>query len=333
MSEEQVIDLDRVRAEIDEEVRRRRAAGEIPPELERELDRAFARFTPVGSQGGDFARALERAEQAAFIDVLVPVESARPGIGQVKRVQRKLLSWYFRYIAQQIGVFGNELARAMRLLGERVERLEASGRPPVDDLLTLARGRTTSVFVRAWSDVVVGAMTTAMATTTAPGRVLHAESGDGFLLECLRSAEVDAYGVDPRDMTERDGGGVDSRGLDIRTDTALDHLNVVADGVLGGAILTGFVDVLDRAHQLRLPGMLHAKLRAGGVLVIVGCDPVAWARDVSPVVRDLSPGSPLHGETWQFLLDRAGFESVILHPGGEVPSSVGSYVVIAVRPA
>ena len=43
---DQPLDLDRLRREIDAEVRARRASGAYPPGFERELDAVFARYAP-----------------------------------------------------------------------------------------------------------------------------------------------------------------------------------------------------------------------------------------------------------------------------------------------
>ena len=46
------VDPDRLMAEIEDEVRRKRASGELPADLERELDLVFARFAPVNAIDG-----------------------------------------------------------------------------------------------------------------------------------------------------------------------------------------------------------------------------------------------------------------------------------------
>ncbi len=72
--------LDRVRREIDDEVRRRRAAGDFPPSYERRLDELFARFTPTGAADDHFTEALKLADRSAYFDIEVPIgPSASPG--------------------------------------------------------------------------------------------------------------------------------------------------------------------------------------------------------------------------------------------------------------
>ena len=53
------LDLQQVLREIDDEVRARRAAGEFPPGMERELDLLFARFAPPTVSGDNLDGLLE----------------------------------------------------------------------------------------------------------------------------------------------------------------------------------------------------------------------------------------------------------------------------------
>jgi hypothetical protein len=42
------------------------------------------------------------------------------------------------------------------------------------------------------------------------------------------------------------------------------------------------------------------------VVVVLSAGPVAWARDRDPVIVDLTPGRPLHAETWRHVLTTRG---------------------------
>ena len=121
---DETFDMHRLMVEIEDEVRAKRASGELPADLERELDLVFARFAPAGSLDGNFDQLMERAEQQAFIDLLAPNESARKGVPQVKRVVQKTVRWYLRYVVDQITGFSHTMTKAVRQLGDRVERVE-----------------------------------------------------------------------------------------------------------------------------------------------------------------------------------------------------------------
>lgn len=289
-----MIDHKKLLAEIEEDVRRKRESGDLPPHLERELDIVFARYAPVRALEGDFEQVLTRAEQATFIDVLAPVASSRPVVPHVKRVLRKLVVWIFRYVAQQASGFNEAIARAVRLLGKRVDALEeATGTRSVAPLL---QGEARPMpDAEHWAPVVVDVLR----DTT--GRVLHVECGNGELVQALVQKGVDAYGVQPE-------GAPSDADLDIRVDGVVEHLGKVPDETLAGIVLSGCVDRFPKAALLRLADQAAARLAPGGTLVVVGTDPRAWERDRSPVEVDLGAGRPLHAETWAHLLAERGLD-------------------------
>jgi len=320
LTEEQswTVDLDKVMGEIQEEVRRRRAAGDFPPSLERELDVVFDRFVPVGPLDGDFGEAIKAADRAAYINVAVPTASQKPGVGEVKRVLRKAMAWYLEYLAQQVTAFSTSTVRALRTLAERTTHLEeqmAQWRPAEDD----GRDRPAEApDLGEWDQAVVGHL------SAVTGRVLHAECGQGAMVEALRGAGVDAYGVDPR------GPLVDAAvaaGLEAWPDDPVSHLGAVADGGLGGLVLSGCVDRLPLGRQRLLVELAAAKLAPGGRLVILAVKPEEWPGAVPALEADLAPGRPLHAVTWVHLLDRARFEHTTAADGAVMS------LVTAVRPA
>jgi hypothetical protein len=287
------LDHQRLLDEINEEVRRRRESGEIPAELERELDLVFARFAPVGALEDDFEQVLTRAEQVSFIDTIAPVESSRPVVPFFKKVVRKIVGWYLRYVAHQTTAFAHTITRAVRLLGERVETLEDASplavkhrplaRPPLSDQ---------------WTAFIVERL------RGAPGRVAHADAGDAALVRSLNAAGVDAYGIDP----DPQPGASDA---EVREDEAAVHLRALPDASLGGLVLTGCTERLPVGALVKLADLAAAKVKPGGTVVVVSRDPQDWARDLATHADvDLSVGRPLHAGTWSKLLDERGFEDV-----------------------
>jgi hypothetical protein len=295
------VDPDRLMAEIEDEVRRKRASGELPADLERELDLVFARFAPVNAIDGDFHRVLARVEESTFIDVLAPTESSRPVVPYFKRVVAKAVRWQIRYVAQQVTGVASALARALRLLGERVDRLEMAV-PPAD---VLPR-QEAATMAGPWHDLTLDTL------RGLTGRVLHADAGSGNLVADLVASGLDAYGVEPSDDVALAAA---SRGLDVRADDVLSHLELLPDGSLAGAVLSGCVDSLPVGAQLRVVELLADKLAIGGRVVIIATSPSAWHRTHSPVEVDLAPGRPLHAETWEAVLTRYGLRDVHVEQG------------------
>jgi hypothetical protein len=321
------LDMQRLTAEINAEVRRRRAAGDFPPGLERELDAMFARYAPA-TTGGDFDEVVEAAERTSFVHADVPTASNQPMLSYVKRGLRMVMAWYVRFLAQQVTAFAGAITRAVRLLGHRVDTLERVTVKAAEQTLAEITERRAGPDLSPWAGIVSRAL------KGVEGRVLHAECGEGTLLARLVADGRDAYGVEP---TERLAMAAAQAGLDVRADDALTHLRAVPDGALGGLVLSGAVDCLPLGSVLELTDLAAAKLAAGGVVTVISAGPAAWARSLDPVVADLSPGRPLHPETWIHLLAARGFTAATVHSGEaghdglrEVPNStVGADVINA----
>jgi hypothetical protein len=293
--------LDQVRREIDDEVRRRRAAGDFPPSFERKLDELFARFTPTGTADDHFTEALKLADRSAYFDIDVPTGTRRRPRGFVKWSLWQAEAWFVRYVVTQLNHFAASTMRVVHLLDERVSEvereLETLTPPPLPDSEVVARGADPAPFA--------GVILERLDTGGAQGRrVLHAECGEGVLLRILADAGLDAYGIDPGTA---DSDKAVSSGLDVRRDDVLGHLGSVADEQLGGLVLSGCVDRMSLSERRRLVRLAELKLAPGGTVAIISTSPEAWEPAVGPVVSDLAPGRPLHPETWTYLLEQLGF--------------------------
>jgi hypothetical protein len=96
-------------------------------------------------------------------------------------------------------------------------------------------------------------------------------------------------------------------------ESGLEHLRMLPEHSLEGVVLSGFIDHLTLGDQRELVAHSTRALGIGGVIVLVGANPEAWNRLASPVAIDLSPGRPLHAETWGHLLEQQGVSSVEVH--------------------
>ncbi len=320
--------LAEVMADIDAEVRRRRAAGDIPPGLERELDELFLEFSPVGLSGTARLReTLALVDGAAFIDTAVPIASEKAVGSQVKRLIRSSISWYMGFIVHQVVKFAWATSRMFHVVADRIEELEAAAEaqhvPDLPDSLAPTVSGTGW-----WADAAVDAL------TGVRGRVLHTDCGDGTLLDRLTAAGVDAYGVDPDDRLVEAGT---ERGLDVRTERGLEHLEVVGGEDLAGLVLTGWVQWLSPSRRDRLVGLAASRLAVGGVLVLHSATPEHWWATESPVVRDLAPGRPLDAATWEYLLTEHGFDAPTVvcgggtRPGASVAEDGAEYLLVTAR--
>jgi hypothetical protein len=308
--------LAKVMVEIDEEVRRRRASGDLPARVERELDELFLEHSPVAGRGGGLDEALRMVDATAFIDPVVPVGSNKSGGAAVKKGLRSLNLWYIGYVTHQVSQFATAVSRTLHLLDDRVtelrRQLEAQQVPP-------ARVVEAAWAVGAdawWVPEAVGAL------REVPGRVLHAAAGDGWLVRVLTGKGIDAYGVDPRPGRV---GSAELEGADLREEEVLEHLRAVEPAALGGVVLTGVVDGMTHGEREQLLRTVRDRLAPDGILVVHSLSPSGWVSDAAPPEADLSPGRPLRAATWSHLLSTLGFEAAV----GGGPSSA-DYVVTAV---
>jgi hypothetical protein len=300
--------LNQVMSEIDAEVRRRRASGDLPAGLERELDELFLEFSPVGLHGRARLReTLALVDGSAYVDMAVPVESNKRAGRYVKRLIRKSMSWYIGFIVHQIVKFAWAVSRMFHVVVDHVEDLESAVNAQRTPELPASVVPLVDPGSSWWADNAVEAL------KGIRGRVLQAECGNGSLVDALRASGIDAYGVDPADAVIEPAI---ERGLDVRAESVLGHLEVVADEALSGMVLSGSIQWLHPSQRDRLVQLATTRLAVDGVLVLHSATPESWMAGTSHLVSDLAPGRPLHAETWAHLLTQRGFGAVTVTRGG-----------------
>jgi SAM-dependent methyltransferase len=288
-----------VMAEIAEQVRLRRASGDLPLRLERELDELFLAHSPVVGSG-DLADALRLVDATTFIDPVVPVESQRAAGSAVKRGIRSTLLWYVGWVTHQMSQSASAASSALHIVDERLRELESHAETQGVPSVAVVEFPSQQRLDAWWVEPAAALM------AKAPGRVLHAACGDGWLIRRINAAGGDAYGVDPRArLVESAQLGV----LDLRGDALHDHLRAVAAAGLGGVLLTGIVDGMPGGERTQLLAALGTRLTPGGVLVLHSASRAAWDGLDAPTEADLSPGRPLRPEAWCRLLEDCGYEA------------------------
>ncbi|MGO8871183.1 MAG: class I SAM-dependent methyltransferase [Acidimicrobiales bacterium] len=301
--------LDQVMSEIDAEVRRRRASGDLPATLERELDELFLEFSPVGLHGRARLReTLALVDGSAYVDLAVPVASEKAVGTYVKRLIKAGLGWYMGFVVHQIVRFAWAVSRMFHVVVDHVEDLETAVAALRTPELPAEVVPVTDPGSAWWADQAVSAV------AGVTGRVLHGDCGNGTLLDALVASGVDAYGVDPSATAVE---AAVERGLDARAEPVLDHLEVVASEALSGTVVSGSVQWLHPNQRDRLVNLLASRLSPDGVVVLQSATPESWAAGTSPLISDLAPGRPLHAETWVRLLEMRGFTRTSVSYGGE----------------
>jgi hypothetical protein len=294
------IDTRTLMAEIEAEARARRVRGDIPLDLEAELDRKFERLVPRGSDR-DFDSALQRSEERALFDYAPPLASARRGGSAAKKGLAKLSAWYVRFVGQQVTEFAVSITHAVRLLGERVESIEHQlGTNQASAVARVAASLSIETDPR-WNAEITGMF------KGETGRVLVARAGTGSLVRALVDAGVEAYGVEPGDPSRVED--VDPA-LQIRSEELFVHLHRIPDPELAGVVLIGSPDRMTVGGVYEVLEELWRVMLPDATLVVVTTDPEHWRRVRGGLAADLGPGHPLAPETWRQLLDSVGFDDI-----------------------
>ncbi len=292
------LDLSRVLAEIEEEARLIKASGRIAPGYEAKVASAFEEMVPGGVSSTELARALRSLDEASVIRGDIPVEEQSSAIRFGKRLLRKSMAWYMRFLAGQVGAMGQANLRIIRLLVERIEELERRVPPGLPRQVGLLDEEESFPDLSAWAGIVVSRM------AGSGGRILHAEAGRGQLLDEMCNAGLDAYGVEP---VQAAADRLVSRGLDVWADDPAFHIERVGYGSLGGVVLSGMVDRESPTRIFRILVETRERLRPGCSLVVLATSPK------TPIVSarvELSDGKAMHARAWKALLSAAGFEEV-----------------------
>ncbi len=154
--------------------------------------------------------------------------------------------------------------------------------------------------------------------------VLDVGCGRGEFLALLQAEGVRATGVDANHEMV---AVARQRGLGVVESGALDYLESVADGSLGGLMAAQVVEHLEPAYLMRLLATAFHKLRPGAPIVIETINPACWLAFFSGYLRDFTHVRPIHPETLQYLLQASGFGDVTIHYSAPVPDHMKMHAI------
>lgn len=296
------LDLDALIAEVEAEAARRRSAPGWPAEAEDRIAQHLVRAAPVPDLRPSLDRLVTAIEEASFIRIDVPTASTRRPVTLMKVVMRKLLSFWFRYVVDQITSLGITTARTVRALVGRLEEVErrldlVDARPHEAADLPAAQA---SQPLDVWRHELVSL------AVAAGSRTLYADHQAAELVAELQTAGADAYGL------ER-GGDPFGTSLELRHGDLLVHLATVEEGGLGCVLLAGCAERLDGASFRALVRAVARVLRPGGTVAVTAEAPWSWQARVGPAEADLAAGRPLSVDTWLAHLHEAGFTATAVH--------------------
>ncbi len=283
--------------EIGEEVRAKRASGELPAGLERELDEAFARHAPSGAVDDELDQLLHRVEASAHVNTHVPTGSNVPGGAQVKQLILRAIAWCLAWLAGQTSTFAGLTARVLHILDDRLTALESTAGPPDPGTVSRLVGPGPV-------DVADAAAALKPFLQGGPeGRVLVARGGDGRLCRALIAAGHDAYLVEPDADAAFESA---SLGVDARPGAALAHLRRLPPASLAAVVLVGDVDVVPVTSRLELARLAAGAILPGGLVAVLGADPLTWGSGATAVAADLAAAPPWKAATWAAVLADTG---------------------------
>jgi hypothetical protein len=143
-----------------------------------------------------------------------------------------------------------------------------------------------------------------LVAATPGGPVVHGDCGGGALLAALERAGVAAHGAEPRGAVAL---GALERGHSVSVRETADELSTRPPASLGGVALSGVVDRLPLHSLVTLLAQARRTLSPGAPLVVVVRTSGLADEPLGVVARDLLAPRFLHRQTWEVLLERAGF--------------------------
>jgi hypothetical protein len=111
-------------AEIEAAAARAEAAPDAPTGYLERVRSGAGRFAVGRAGASDGRHAARLLEHQATIDVDVPTGSRAAPAALLKKVDKKLTLWYFRFVGQQVTLQGQAVARLGTATAARIEELE-----------------------------------------------------------------------------------------------------------------------------------------------------------------------------------------------------------------
>ena len=231
-------------------------------------------------------------------------------------------------LARRLDAFAGELAH-VRALAERAHAAgpPLAGLPPTPTVRPGAGALPPAAYVR-FEDRHRGSRAEIRERqrgylelfVAAGGPVLDVGCGRGEFLELCREAGLAARGIDT------DPGMVarcrEAR-LDVAEGDALQHLESLPDGSLGGVFCAQVIEHVPPDAFIALVRLAYTKLQAGGVLLCETPNPACLTVFSGAFYLDLTHQKPIHPEAARFVFEAAGLRDVEVRFVNPYPPEAG----------
>jgi len=147
------------------------------------------------------------------------------------------------------------------------------------------------------------------------GHILDLGCGRGEFLDLLVRNGFQAEGID---LNAEMVGLCRDKGLSVERGDLIECLSSRPDAALDGIFSSQVIEHLIPAALRRLIELAYAKLKPGGLLLLETVNPTSVFALVQIYFLDFTHRTPVHPQALQFLMEAAGFTSVITRFGAEM---------------
>ncbi len=339
-------DLDKLLETLRERVDARREGGVYPPGLEEDLDRHFRMLSGERPVSPSFAldeleASLRDLQHFAYGRDRISLDSNVPGGRALHRTVGKAVSRQIEGVLDQAQEQSRRVAHTIALLTEVTNTLadafDTRVLQQIDDLqvrLAEQQRRLQGGIARVQDAVarIPGTGVDAWYTEDAFTRAFRGLPSDirdryrdlaelfvgcapvadlgfgrGEFLELLRDLNVESSGVEVDDELV---SAARSRGLAVEQGGAVEYLQSVPDGSLGGIVMIQVIEHLTPQHVVDVVKLAADKLRSGGRAVVETVNPTSLYTYAHAFWVDPTHTRPVHPNFLRFLFEEAGFSKV-----------------------
>lgn len=291
-----------------------------------------------------------------YIDPYKNITSHRKVTGKIiifiKKVIRKLLSWYITPMVVQQNEFNAFTTKVLNSMNEKIAKIEAN-RIQIEEnfnerlletalnfnnKLKAAEENISNQFreieekkkinldyvafenkYRGSQELIRSRLKVYLKYFEKENNILDIGCGRGEFLELLRENNIEAKGIDV------DEGMLllcKEKNLNVENIDALKYLSELEDNSLGGVILTQVIEHLEPNDLINLISLSYKKLKPGAYFIAETINPQSLIVFTQAYFMDLSHIRMIHPYTVKFLVDQEGFKDASLEYFSEVPESV-----------